>query len=157
MHERMVLTVSALLANIAYMNPPNLGEEIRRLRLRAGFTLRGLAAGLDVSAAHLSDIEHNRRRPSEKLLRKIADKLRKVGATYDALEQLISGIDTKTREWAASTPGARALLRLLLEAGRDPQEIHRALVKLLGPRRKGKGPRAVSSRRASSLEREADR
>jgi len=139
------------------MNPPNLGEEIRRLRLRAGFTLRGLAADLDVSAAHLSDIEHNRRRPSERLLRKIADKLRKVGATYDALEQLISGIDTKTREWAASTPGARALLRLLLEAGRDPQEIHRALVKLLGPRRKGKGPRAVSSRRASSLEREADR
>jgi transcriptional regulator with XRE-family HTH domain len=120
------------------MIPSHLGEEIRRLRLRAGFTLRGLAADLGVSAAHLSDIEHNRRRPSEKLLRKIADKLRKVGATYDSLEQLISGIDTKTREWAASTPGARTLLRRLLEADRDPQEIHRALEKLIGPRRKDK-------------------
>ena len=128
-------------ANMAYMTPPHLGQEIRRLRLRAGFTLRGLAADLEVSAAHMSDIEHNRRRPSEKLLRKIADRLRKVGATYDSLEQLISGIDTKTREWAASTPGARALLRRLLEADVDPQKIHRALEKLLGPRRKAKGSR----------------
>ncbi len=125
------------------MNPPNLGEEIRRLRLRAEFTLRGLAADLGISAAHMSDIEHNRRRPSEKLLRKIADKLRKVGATYGNLEQLLSGIDTKTREWAASTPGARALLRQLLEADRDPQEIRRALERLIGPKRKGKGSRAA--------------
>ncbi|HEY3156496.1 MAG TPA: helix-turn-helix domain-containing protein [Candidatus Eisenbacteria bacterium] len=124
------------------MSPSHLGEEIRRLRLLAAFTLRGLAADLDVSAAHMSDIEHNRRRPSEKLLRKIADKLRKVGATYDSLANLVSGIDTETREWAASTPGARALLRRLLEAERDPQEIHRALEKLIGPRRKGKGSKA---------------
>jgi transcriptional regulator with XRE-family HTH domain len=130
------LTVFALTANIAYMNVPHLGEEIRRLRLLAGFTLRGLAADLQVSAAHLSDIEHNRRRPSEALLQRMALKLRKVGATFEALEQLISGIDTKTREWAATTPGARALLRRLLESDRDPQEIHRALEKLLGPRRK---------------------
>jgi transcriptional regulator with XRE-family HTH domain len=131
----------AAIASIAFMAATHLGEEVRRLRLHAGFTLRGLAADLGVSAAHLSDIEHNRRRPSEQLLRKIADKLRKVGATYDSLERLTSGIDTETREWAASTPGARALLRRLLEAEIDPQEIHRALEKLIGPRRKGKGPR----------------
>ena len=124
------------------MTPPHLGQEIRRLRLRAGFTLRGLAAELEVSAAHLSDIEHNRRRPSEKLLRKIAEKLRKVGATYESLEKLISGIDNQTREWAATTPGARALLRRLLEADRDPQQIQKALEKLLGPRRKGKSKKA---------------
>lgn len=124
------------------MTRPHLGEEIRRLRLLADYTLRGLAADLDVSAAHLSDIEHNRRRPSEKLLRKITEKLRKVGATYESLEKLISGIDHKTREWAATTPGARALLRRLLEADRDPQQIQKALEKLLGPRRKSKGSRA---------------
>jgi len=114
------------------VTPTHLGEEIRRLRLHAGFTLRGLAADLDISAAHLSDIEHNRRRPSEKLLRKVADKLRKAGATYESLAQLTSGIDSETREWAAKTPGARALLRRLLEADIDPQEIHHALEKLLG-------------------------
>jgi len=90
----------------------------------------------------MSDVEHNRRRPSEKLLRKIAEKLRKVGATYESLEKLISGIDSRTREWASETPGARALLRRLLEADRDPQEIQRALEKLLGPRRKGKSSKA---------------
>jgi transcriptional regulator with XRE-family HTH domain len=124
------------------MLPPHLGEEIRRLRLRAGFTLRGLAADVGISAAHMSDIEHNRRRPSEKVLRKIAGELKSVGGTYDSLEKLISGIDSATREWAATTPGARALLRRLLEADRDPQQIQRALEKLLGPRRKAKKSKA---------------
>jgi transcriptional regulator with XRE-family HTH domain len=124
------------------MSPPYLGEEIRRLRLDAGYTLRGLAADVDVSAAHMSDIEHNRRRPSEKLLRKIAARLRKTGTTYESLEKLLSGIDARTREWAAETPGARALLRRLLEADMDPQEIHRALEKILGQKQKKKSSKA---------------
>jgi transcriptional regulator with XRE-family HTH domain len=124
------------------MNTHHLGEEIRRLRLQAGYTLCGLAADLDVSAAHISDIEHNRRRPSEKLLRKIAGKLRKTGVTYASLEKLLSGIDAETREWAASTPGTRALLRRLLEADMDPQEIHRALEEVLGRELKRKSPKA---------------
>jgi transcriptional regulator with XRE-family HTH domain len=127
---------------MADMSTPYLGEEIRRLRLQAGYTLRGLAGDLGVSAAHMSDIEHNRRRPSEKLLRKIADKLRKTGATYESLEALLSGIDAKTREWAASTPGARTLLRRLLEADVDPQEIRRALEQLLGRKLKKKTAKA---------------
>lgn len=124
------------------MSPTYLGEEIRRLRLQAGYTLRGLAAVLGVSAAHMSDIEHDRRRPSEKLLRKIADKLRKTGATYDSLESLLSGIDAKTREWAASTPGARTLLRRLQEADVDPQEIRRTLEELLERKLRIKGSKA---------------
>lgn len=121
------------------MSIPHLGDEIRRLRLKAGYTLRGLAVDVGVSAAHMSDIEHNRRRPSEKLLRKIADKLRKTGATYNSLERLLSGIDDKTREWVASTPGARALLRRLREAQVDPEEIDRALEELLGRKLRTKG------------------
>lgn len=125
-----------MLANMANMHTSQLGQEIRTLRLQAGITLRGLAAKLHVSPAHLSDLEHNRRRPSEKLLRKIAHALRGVGATFEALEELLTGIDPKTREWAASTPGARVLLRTLLELGRDPREIHRALEKLIGSKAK---------------------
>ena len=140
--SRKSLTLLALPAIIADMSTPYLGQEIRRLRLQAGYTLRGLAADLGVSAAHMSDIEHNRRRPSEKLLRKIADKLRKTGATYEALETLLSGIDAKTREWASSTPGARTLLRRLHEANVDPQEINRALEKLLGRKLKARGTKA---------------
>ncbi len=125
-------------ANMTNMHTSQLGQEIRRLRVRAGITLRGLAAKLQVSPAHLSDLEHDRRRPSEKLLRKIAHELRDVGATFEALGELLTGIDAKTREWAASTPGARVLFRKLLESGRDPKEIYRALEKLIGPQAKKK-------------------
>lgn len=78
----------AVSANMSNMKTLDLGQEIRRLRKETGFTLRGLAATLAVSPAHLSDIEHNRRRPSDELLRKIAHALRRTGATFDSLEHL---------------------------------------------------------------------
>jgi transcriptional regulator with XRE-family HTH domain len=122
------------------MTAERLGQEIRRLRLQAGITLRGLAATLDISAAHLSDIEHNRRRPSEQLLREIANELSDVGATLEALELLVTGVDSVTREWVASTPGARTLLRKILESGRSPQEIILVLEKSFPIRRRGGHP-----------------
>ncbi len=105
------------------MKAVQLGERIRRLRLQADITLRGFAGILGVSAAHLSDIEHNRRRPSEELLRRIAEELRPVGATFESLELLVTGVDPTTRDWVASTPGVRALLRAIQESGRSPQEV----------------------------------
>jgi transcriptional regulator with XRE-family HTH domain len=105
------------------MKRSDLGKEIRRLRKEADMTLRGLAATLEISAAHLSDIEHNRRRPSDDLLRKIARSLRKTGATFEALEHLATGLDPDTREWAASTPGVRKLLRTLRQSGQHPLDI----------------------------------
>lgn len=95
-------------------------------------SLRGLAAKLGISAAHLSDIEHNRRRPSEELLQRIAHELESVGTTFASLEMLVTGLDRETREWAASTPGARAVLRRVLETGKKPDEILRALDKAFG-------------------------
>jgi len=100
--------------------------------------LRGLAASVNVSAAHLSDIEHDRRRPSEQLLRRIASQLSHVGATFESLEQLVTGVDPATRDWVASTPGVRALLRTILESGRSPQEIIVILEKSFRTRRRGK-------------------
>jgi len=120
------------------MSPIPLGQELRRLRLEAAIPLRGLAARLNVSAAHLSDIEHNRRRPSEQLLRRIASELSHVGATFESLEQLVTGVDPATRDWVASTPGVRALLRTILESGRSPQEIIVILEKSFRTRRRGK-------------------
>jgi transcriptional regulator with XRE-family HTH domain len=120
------------------MIPSTLGQEIRRLRKEAGITLRGLAATLEVSAAHLSDIEHDRRRPSEVLLKKIALALRKVGATFASLDHLATGLDPDTREWAASTPGVRKLLRTLKQSGRHPLEILPAVEKAVRSKKSGK-------------------
>lgn len=125
-------------ANIPYMSA-TLGQELLRLRLRAGITLRGLARDLQISAAHLSDIEHDRRRPSERLLRRLAGELKDVGATFEALELLVTGVDPATRDWVASTPGVRALLRKILESGRSPQDISLALERFLEPKRPAKG------------------
>jgi transcriptional regulator with XRE-family HTH domain len=129
----------ALSANIWDMKTSDLGSEIRRLRKEAGLTLRGLAEALTVSAAHLSDIEHNRRRPSQDLLRKIAHALRKVGGTLESLEHLATGLDPDTREWVASTPGVRKLLRALKQSGRHPLDLLPALEKAVEREKAAKG------------------
>lgn len=137
------MTLFAAKANMAYMHPSHLGHEIRRLRLRAAVTLRGLAADLGISAAYLSDIEHNHRRPSEKLLRRIARELRNVGATFEGLERLATGIDPEAREWVASTPGARAVMRRLVQSGLDPGDLSRTLERTIARKRKGKTRKAA--------------
>jgi transcriptional regulator with XRE-family HTH domain len=128
------------------MKTPDLGQELRRLRTEAGFTLRGLAATVEVSAAHLSDIEHNRRRPSDALLRRIARALRSTGATFESLDHLATGMDPGLREWAASTPGVRKLLRTLKQSGRHPLEILPALEKIVARQAARKKPPAPTSR-----------
>jgi transcriptional regulator with XRE-family HTH domain len=116
------------------MKEDQLGQEVRRLRLQSGTTLRGLAARLKISAAHLSDIERNRRRPSQKLLEAISRELRGAGATLEALEELVTGIDPEMRDWIASTPGVRRLLRKLKESGDGPAELLRMLERSIPPR-----------------------
>jgi len=121
------------------MNPSEgLGQELRRLRQGEGLTLRRLADAVGVSAAHLSDLEHNRRRPSDALLRKIARTLGRAGATYENLEQLSTGMDSDLREWVATTPGVRRLLRMVKESGQDPLEILPALQKVLARKTTGR-------------------
>lgn len=105
------------------MKGDHLGHEVRRLRLQSGITLRGLAAKLKISAAHLSDIEWNRRRPSQKLMEAISHELQGVGATIEALEELVTGIDPEMRVWISSTPGVRRLLRRLKDSGVGPAEL----------------------------------
>ena len=132
-------------ANIRNMKSSDLGREIRRLRMEAGLTLRGLAASLCVSAAHLSDIEHNRRRPSDELLRKIARTLRKAGASFESFERLATGLDPDIREWAVTTPGVRKLLRALKRSGLPPLDILPDIEKVIERRRleKKRPPRAT--------------
>jgi len=100
-----------------------LGQEIRRLRTEAGFTLRKFAEMLRISAAYLSDIEHDRRRPPDPQLRKIADTLHAVGATFDELVRMDTRLDPDVRAWANATPGVRDMLRKVRDVGKDPREI----------------------------------
>ena len=122
------------------MRTTSLGQEIRRVRLKAGLTLRGLARQLNISAAHLSDIEHDHRRPSDALLRKIAHELQHAGATFESLDQLVTGLDSDARAWVASTTGVRKLLRKVRESGARVEELLPALEKAVA-RKSGKKSR----------------
>ena len=113
------------------MAAPTLGPEIRRLRVEAGFTLRGFAKKLGISAAYQSDIEHNRRRPPAPLLRRMSQLLPQVGATFETLEQLDTRLDPEIRLWADATPGVREMLRKIRDSGQDPREILRKLEQLV--------------------------
>jgi transcriptional regulator with XRE-family HTH domain len=106
-----------------------LGKEIQRLREEAGHTLRGFATKVGISAAFLSDIERDRRRPSEEVLRKIAGELR--GTTYEQLDRLNTKLEQDIQRMVAESPEARQLLRTVLESQRDPREVLRELQKSL--------------------------
>jgi transcriptional regulator with XRE-family HTH domain len=116
-----------------------LGDEIRRFRLKAGITLRKFALKAGISAAHLSDIEHNRRRPSAEALARIAAELRHVGVTYPALDRLMPRLEPEMQEWVAATPEVRQMLRAVRASKRNPQDVLRDIQEML-KRQKGKGP-----------------
>ena len=120
--ERRTYVLFAVPANMRRLSR-SLGEELKHLRVRAGITLRGLAATVEASAAHVSDIEHDRRRPSDELLLRIADALQSVGATFELFDRFATGLDIETREWAASTPGVRKLFRVVRLSGHPPLDL----------------------------------
>lgn len=108
-----------------------LGAEIRRLRLVADMPLRELARRLDISAAHLSDIEHSRRMPSDELLQGIVRELQPVGATYEGLRQLDPRLEADLEQWVAGTPEVRQLLREAKDSGLSARDVLHELRGLL--------------------------
>jgi transcriptional regulator with XRE-family HTH domain len=99
------------------------GQEIRKRRLAAGLSLRSLAERLGVSASHLSDIEHEHRRPSETLFLRILVEFQDIGTETVDLKMLMTGLDEETRRWVTTTPGARELIRRIIATGRTPAEL----------------------------------
>lgn len=117
-----------------------LGTEIRRLRTKAGFTLRGFAQKIGISAAHQSDIEYGRRLPSEKVLKEIARALSSVGASYEKLKELDTRLEPELAQWMDQTPGLGEMLREVRASNKSPQEVLRRLKKILKEEKKPKGP-----------------
>lgn len=104
-----------------------LGGAIRRLRTEAGFTLRGFAQEIGISAAHQSDIEYGRRLPGDEVLKAAARALKKVGATYEMLRALDPRLDRDLQEWMQRSPEVGRMLRQMKDSGRSPEEILRKL------------------------------
>ncbi len=97
--------------------------------MEAGLTLRGFAQKVKISAAFLSDIERDRRRPSEEVLRRIAGEL--PGTAFEELDRLNTTLEQDLQRMVAETPEARQLLRTVLDGKEDPRDVLRRLQKQL--------------------------
>lgn len=115
-----------------------LKDEIKTLRLKAGYTLRKFAEEVGISAAHLSDIEHGRRMPSDDVLQRMAEKLERVGASFQQLKSLDSRIEAELAEWAENNPAAGQMLRELRSSKKDPKKVLEELRRILGEDEKRK-------------------
>jgi transcriptional regulator with XRE-family HTH domain len=104
-----------------------LGQRIRELRDQKDVSLREFAKKLDVTPAHLSDIELGRRFPSEPLLKRIADKL---GVKLSELEQHDSRppVD-EIKRLSESDPTYGFAFRKMIEEKISPQEILKGIAK----------------------------
>lgn len=123
-----VLRRSQHLRTLRPVTEESLGRTIRRIRLEASYGLREFAVLIGISAAYQSDIEHDRRVPTEDVLRKTADLLgRRVSITYQALRDISPRIDTDLRDLLQQTPEVNQLLRQVKQTGRPAGEVIRQL------------------------------
>jgi transcriptional regulator with XRE-family HTH domain len=98
---------------------PTLGQQIQDARKRRDKTLRELAREIDVAPSYLSDIENNKRNPSDEVLKKIANNLHE---SFEGLKKFDIRIDFK--ELVKQQPEAAVLFRKMME---DPSFAKRAL------------------------------
>lgn len=121
------------------MTGESLGAAIRRLRLQADYTLRGFAELIGISAAYLSDIEHDRRVPTDEVLRRIADALgRRVAVTFETLQRLSTRLGSDVEQMVQQTPEVGQLLREVKQSGRPVGDVIRDLQRHLRSRQDDK-------------------
>lgn len=115
-------------AYIAFVTKETLGQAIRRLRLQAGPGLRAFANQIGVSAAYLSDVEHDRRVPTDETLRAIVKELAKrVPVTYEELRDLSTRLETDLQRMMQQHPEVGQLLREVKRSGRPAREVIKEL------------------------------
>ena len=128
----------ARLAYVADVTKESLGQTIRQLRLSADYKLREFASLIELSAAYLSDIEHDRRNPTEDVLRNIAAVLgKRVEVTYDALRSLSARLETDLQRMVQQNPEVGQLLREVKQTGRPARDVIRELQEHLRQRESG--------------------
>lgn len=115
-----------------------LGDVIREARTEQGHKLRPFAKVLGISPTHLSDVEHNRRVPSDGVLEEIAKQL---GLDFDELMNLAGKLGDEIEQFAQQRPEAAALFRKVSSARPSSdvlKQLDAALEKLLndGKRRR---------------------
>src|SRR5579859_5509379 len=106
------------------MADETLGDRIRKRRVELTLGLRALAADLGVSPSYVSDIENDRRVPSEDVLKAIGARLL---LDYDELMALAGRFGEDADRYMRRTPAAGALFRRLSERGFSDERVRKIL------------------------------
>ena len=96
------------------------GDRVRTARARKHLTLRDAAEKIGRSASFLSDIEHDRRLPSEDVLQDLAQLL---DLDPDDLMASSGRLPTVVAEYLKTTPDAARLFRTLSSRGVGPAGV----------------------------------
>ncbi|MGA2120360.1 MAG: helix-turn-helix transcriptional regulator [Bryobacteraceae bacterium] len=101
-----------------------LGEAVHDARARLKLSLRDVAKSLAITPSYLSDIENDRRVPSEEVLRKLANFL---GLDPDDLMALAGRFGEEAVRYMMKTPAAGMLFRRLAEVNASGDAIKELL------------------------------
>jgi transcriptional regulator with XRE-family HTH domain len=111
----------------------SLGDVLRDARVKADVGLRDLAKKLDLAPSYLSDIETDRRVPSEEVLRRLSDELK---LKFDDLMARAGRVGDDAERYMKQRPAAGVLFRRIADKRlTDDQLKHlNAVVEKMGPR-----------------------
>ena len=105
-------------------NVNTLGDEIREARMKAGKRLRPFAEELELAPSYLSDIENDRRVPSEEVMRRIAGKL---GLDFDHLMALAGRFGEEAERYIKKNPAAGMLFRRISQSNLREEQLNKLL------------------------------
>ncbi len=97
-----------------------LGGRVRRARVEAGLGLRELARRLGKTPSYLSDIENDRRVPSEEVLRALS---RELPVEFDELMGLAGRFGEEAARYLKRTPAAAKLFRRISASRLGEQDL----------------------------------
>jgi len=114
-----------------------LGDRIRTARVAAGLGLRELARRLEKAPSYLSDIENDRRVPSEEVLHALS---RELGLDFDELMALAGRVGEQAERYLRRSPAAAMLFRRIVESRLKEAEL-RGLIDQVDQMRPRKAPK----------------
>ena len=113
-----------------------LGEVIRDARVGLDVSLRDLAKRVELAPSYLSDIENDRRVPSEEVLQRLADEVK---LKFDDLMALAGRVGDQTERYMKRHPAAGLLFRKISDKRLRDEDLESLLktVETMGSKKRG--------------------
>ena len=118
----------------------SLGDTINSTRIEKGLGLRALARELGIAASYLSDIENDRRLPSETVLRRMA---RVLDLNFDLLMHQAGRLGENAEHYLREHLLAGQLFRKIADSKLDQEALQRLLEELEIESSEGEGDARV--------------